>query len=59
MLVAVSVPELPVVVAVAVVVHELETLAAVTTPVLLTEAQDVVDDVQVTFPVRFLVLPSS
>lgn len=55
---AVSAPELPVVVAVTVVEQELETLAAVTTPVLLTVAQAVSEEVQLTLPVRFFVLPS-
>ena len=58
-LVAVSDPELPVVVAVIVVVHELLTLAAVTTPVPLTIAHEVLEEVQLTLPVRFFVLPSS
>ena len=53
-LVAVNAPD----VAVTVVVQELETLAAVTTPVLLTVAHEVSEEVQLTDPVRFLVLPS-
>ena len=54
--VAVKAPEVAVMVVVQVVAT---VVAAVTTPVLLTVAQLGVEDVQVTVPVRFLVLPSS
>jgi hypothetical protein len=58
-LVAVNAPELPVVVAVIVLVQVFEVFAAVTSPVLLTVAHDVVEEVQLTCPLRFFVLPSS
>lgn len=54
-LVAVKAPD----VAVIVLVQVLETFAAVTTPALLTVAQEVSDEVQEAFPVRVWVLPSS